>query len=54
MDERDREEEGKDREGEGWEIGIKKVFFWNVLEFLFYDYVHTYIFLNPKARRANK
>jgi hypothetical protein len=27
MDERDREEEGKDREGEGWKIGIKKVFF---------------------------
>jgi hypothetical protein len=38
MDERDREEEGKDREGEGWKIGIKKVFFWNVLEFLFYHY----------------
>jgi hypothetical protein len=55
MDERDIEEEGKDREGEGWGIGNKKVFFlWNVLEFLFYDYVHTTIFLNPKARRANK
>jgi hypothetical protein len=27
MDERDIEEEGKDREGEGWGIGNKKVFF---------------------------
>jgi hypothetical protein len=27
MDERDTEEEGKDREGEGWQIEIKKVIF---------------------------
>jgi hypothetical protein len=27
MDERDMEEEGKDREDEGWGIGIKKVIF---------------------------
>jgi hypothetical protein len=36
MDERDMEEEGKDREREGWGIGIIKVFFWNLLELLFY------------------
>jgi hypothetical protein len=34
MDERDMEEERKDREGKGWGIGIKKVFFWNLLELL--------------------
>jgi hypothetical protein len=34
------EEEGKDREGEGWGIGIKKVFFfWKFLESLFYVYL---------------
>jgi hypothetical protein len=27
MDERDMEEEGKEREGKGWKIGIKKVIF---------------------------
>jgi hypothetical protein len=26
MDKRDMEKEGKDREGEGWKIGIRKVF----------------------------
>jgi hypothetical protein len=26
MDERDMEEEGKNREGDGWGIGIKKLF----------------------------
>jgi hypothetical protein len=37
MDERVIEEEGKDRDGEGWGIGIKKVyFFWKFLESLFY------------------
>jgi hypothetical protein len=31
IDERDVEEEGKDREGEGWGIGMKKFFFWHFL-----------------------
>jgi hypothetical protein len=53
MDERDREEEGKDREGEGWKIGIKWVFFGMSWNFYFIIMVHTYIFLNPKAR-SNK
>jgi hypothetical protein len=29
MDKRDMEEEGKDREREGWRIGIEKVIFGN-------------------------
>jgi hypothetical protein len=38
MDERDMEEEGKDREGEGWRIGIKRLFSGIFLEMLFYVY----------------
>jgi hypothetical protein len=43
MDQRDIEEHGKDR-GEGWGIGIKKVFFflisWNCSFMLIYVYVY--------------
>jgi hypothetical protein len=34
MDERDLEEEGNDREGEGWGIIKYKGYFWNFLELL--------------------
>jgi hypothetical protein len=34
MDKRDMEDEGKDREGERWAIGIKKVIF-EILELIF-------------------
>jgi hypothetical protein len=29
MDEREMEEDGKNRKGKGWGIGIKMFFFWN-------------------------
>jgi hypothetical protein len=52
------EEERKDRDGEGWGIGIKKIFFLNFLELLFYIYnVYVYILgvhLNFSSKLALK
>jgi hypothetical protein len=49
------EEEGKNREGAEWWIGIKKVIlfgkFWNCYFMFIYVYITT---RNQKARRANK
>jgi hypothetical protein len=45
MEERDMEEEGKEREGEEWKIGIKVFFFRNFL-LLFSVYYTGRVFFN--------
>jgi hypothetical protein len=42
MEERDMEEEGKEREGEEWKIGIKVIFFRNFL--LLFSVYYTIVF----------
>jgi hypothetical protein len=50
MDERDMEEEGKNRKGKGWRIGINMFFFWYLFFWNCYLCLKKNVIRNRKAR----